>query len=224
MAMMKRTNTIFVLLLIFALIGAGCSGGERNAEGGNANENAPSAEDQETHADMSDMAMEAGEPAEMSIYHVESTWKNRRGEPVTLGSLRGKIQVVAMVYTHCEHACPRILADMKRIRDGLSPAAQERTRFTIVSIDPERDTPQRLSSFAEENDLSDEQWTLLNGDDGDVLELAALLGVRYKRVSDTDFVHSNMITVLDEEGVVAYQRKKLADSQEPILEAIENAL
>lgn len=173
------------------------------------------------HADM-EMEMGADEPTDESIYNVNSTWQNRHGESVGMNSLRGKVQVVAMVYTHCEHACPRILADMQRIRDGLREEALSATNFTIISIDPERDTPGRLTDFARENNLSDDQWTLLNGDEGDVLEIAALLGVKYKRISDTDFTHSNMITVLNKEGEVAYQRKQLSDQQGKVINVINN--
>lgn len=173
------------------------------------------------HSDHANMQMGSGEPTGESIYNVSSSWKTRHGDIVKLDSLRGKVQVVAMVYTHCEYACPRIVADMKRIRDSLSDEALAETNFTIVSIDPERDTPHRLQQFADENDLSDDQWTLLNGDQGDILELAALLGFKYKRTSDTDFTHSNMITVLNKEGEVAYQRNKLADKPTDAIKTIE---
>lgn len=173
------------------------------------------------HAAHETMDMGADEPTDESIYNVSSSWKNRYGHEVTLDSLRGKIQVVAMVYTHCEYACPRILADMKRIRDSLSEEALESTNFVIVSIDPERDTPSRLNTFAMENNLADSQWTLLNGGQGDVLEIAALLGVKYKRISDTDFTHSNIITVLNREGEVVHQRKKLTEQQTATVTEIE---
>lgn len=172
------------------------------------------------HAVHSQMKMASDEPTEESIYNVSSIWQNRYGHKVKLDSLRGKVQVVALVYTHCEFACPRILADMKRIRDQLPENKLNTTNFVIVSIDPKRDTPQRLRNFANENDLSDEQWTLLNGDEGDILELAALLGVKYKRINETDFTHSNMITVLNRQGEVAYRRKKLGDDPTAIVKTI----
>lgn len=174
--------------------------------------------DHSAHANM-DMGTE--EPSDESIYNVSSSWQTRHGNAVALDSLRGKVQVLAMVYTSCEYACPRILSDMKRIRDGLSEEALEHTNFTIVSIDPERDTPEKLHQFAQENDLSNEQWTLLQGTDGDILELAALLGFKYKRISVTDFTHSNLITVLNKEGEIAYQRKKLTDNPTETITKIE---
>lgn len=213
-----RYNGIASVVLTAALIFMGCSG-QNDGE-----DSPPSSQEKitgEGHGEHAKMGMDVGEHTDESIYNVTSSWKNRHGEEINLGELSGKTQVLAMVYTHCEHACPRILADMKRIRDALSDEALDETRFLIVSIDPERDTPDRLAQFAGENDLSEEQWTLLNGGQGDVLELAALLGVKYKRISDTDFTHSNMISVLNKEGEVVHQRKKLEDQQTAVINAIE---
>ncbi len=214
-------QSIGFFLAVAAFVLAACSSGEKQqtaqSQSGEMN---MSGDEHATHAEME---MEADEPTDESIYNVSSKWKNRHGEMVTLDSLRGKVQLVAMVYTHCEHACPRILADMKRIRDNLSEEILAHTNFTIISIDPERDTPQRLTDFANENNLTEDKWTLLNGDQGDVLEIAALLGVKYKRISDTDFTHSNMITVLNKEGEVIHQREKLEDQHPRVIAAIEQA-
>ncbi|SHF80064.1 protein SCO1/2 [Fodinibius roseus] len=218
MTIYSYQNTVFLFLVTAVFLAGACSSGEKQQ----AAQSDGMAMSDDEHAAHADMQMDAGEPTGESIYNVSSTWQNRRGESVTLNSLGGKVQVVAMVYTHCEHACPRILADMQRIRDGLPEKALSATNFTIISIDPERDTPGRLTDFARENNLSDDQWTLLNGDEGDILEIAALLGVKYKRISDTDFTHSNMITVLNKEGEVAYQRRQLTDQQDKIIDVIHD--
>lgn len=211
-------NNRLLSVIVFAMIvslGA-CSGKDGHRQESQSEKKMSSGD----HAAHSQMEMASDEPTGESIYNVSSVWKNRYGHKIKLDSLQGKVQLVAMVYTHCEFACPRILADMKRIRDRLSEKELTTTNFVIVSIDPERDTPNRLRNFAAENDLFDEKWTLLNGAYGDILELAALLGVKYKRISETDFTHSNMITVLNKQGEVAYQREKLGDDPAAIVEAI----
>lgn len=204
------------LLILIGILATGCSGESQNSE-----MHSGHMEEEMDHSAHSELAMESDEPTDESIYHASSLWKDRDNQDVTLSDFRGKVQVVAMVYTHCEFACPRILADMKRIRQNLSNQAQANTNFVIISIDPERDTPDRLSSFAGENNLDREHWTLLNGSQGDILEVAALLGVRFKRISETDYTHSNMITVLNREGEIVHQRKQLTNDQSGILQAVE---
>jgi protein SCO1/2 len=178
----------------------------------------------ENHSAHSEMEMEANTPTDESIYNVSSVWKNRNGNEIELSNLQGEIQIVTMVYTHCEFACPRILADMKRVEKELSQEELSDINFLIVSIDPERDTPERLKKFAGENNLSLDNWTLLNGSQGDILELSALLGVKYKKISETDFTHSNMLTVLNQEGEIIHQRMKLGNDTSPILASIRQAL
>jgi protein SCO1 len=97
---------------------------------------------------------------------------------------------------------------MKRIEAELRERGVQ-AGFVVVSIDPERDTPARLAAFAEATRLDPREWTLLTGSDDGVMELAALLGVRYRRVSDMDFEHSNVITLVDDEGRILYRQTGL---------------
>jgi protein SCO1/2 len=207
-----RRSVVLVFTCLLGLALGSCSAKRERSPGGEHSKQAS-----HDHAPMED-----GEPTDNSIYHVESTWTTQGGKQIQLKGLQGKIQVVAMVYTHCEFACPRILADMKRIRSSLSETEQEQTNFVIVSIDPDRDTPRRLKEFAVENNLASDNWTLLHGKPGNILELAALLDVKYKRISDTDFTHSNIITVLDRQGEIAFQQMKLGDQPVNAVQAIKS--
>ena len=151
--------------------------------------------------------MVAGAPVnDMSLYQVASEWMNENGDRVHLDTLAGTTQVVAMAYTSCEVACPRIVASMKTIQKKMNSGD---VGFVLISIDPERDSPEALKAYAEKMKMDDSTWTLLTGSPDNVLELAALLGVRYRKLADGEFAHSNMITVLDEHGEIIHQQKGL---------------
>jgi protein SCO1 len=160
----------------------------------------------------------ATEPADFSIYHAESTWTDQHGERRAIGTLAGRVQVVGMVYTSCAYACPRMVLDMKRIEDELG--RRDDVGFVLVSIDPERDTPARLAEFATGARLDPARWTLLQGDEGDILELAALLGVQYRRMADGEFIHSNLLTVLDRTGQVVHRQLGLGADPAATLDVI----
>jgi protein SCO1 len=164
--------------------------------------------------------LEAGEHTDHSIFHLESSWWDQHGERRELASLGGRVQVVSMVYTYCAHTCPQILVDMKRIEAALEAGEWEGVGFVLVSVDPERDTPGRLRHFAESTRLDPTRWTLLGGSDGDVLELAMLLGVRFRRESATDFSHSNVLLVLDPAGEIVFRQVGLGADPAPLLAAI----
>lgn len=157
-----------------------------------------------------------------SVYQLDSHWTLPDGSEIRLAELAGRVQVLAMVYTHCQHACPRIIADMRSIRSRLGESGA-RVGYALVSLDPERDDAERLREFRTKTGLG-EGWTLMRADEGSVRELAAVLGIRYRRVSDEDFIHSNIISVLDSEGVLVHRQVGLGVDPEESAAAIRELL
>ena len=147
-----------------------------------------------------------------SIYHSKSTWETQDGRKASLvnlsGSdgLRGSPVVVAMLYTSCQASCPLTLSDLNKIKNGLSHEEQKKVRFAVFSFDSDRDKPQHLKSFALKQGIDLLQWTFFHGSPSSVRELAALLGIRFKKVDGGDFDHSNIISILDPEGVIIHQQ------------------
>jgi len=140
-----------------------------------------------------------------SLYQLDSTWTNDAGQAVKLGTLRGRVQVVALFFARCTYACPIIVHDLNRIEAALPESARAKVGFTLVTIDTERDTPEALRIYREVHKLPSNRWTLLNGTPDDTLELAALLGVKFKREASGQFAHSTIITVLNPEGEIVHQ-------------------
>ncbi len=144
-----------------------------------------------------------------SIYQVSSSWVTQDDQQINISDLKGQFVVMAMTYTSCEFSCPLIVADMKKIISKIPDRQKQHVRLVLLSIDPENDTPAVMKAFAQKTRLAPDQWTLLKGDAGDVLEIAALLGVRYKKMPDGEYAHSNIITLLNPEGEVIHQQNGL---------------
>lgn len=152
-----------------------------------------------------------------SLYQVESRWTTDAGKLIKLGDLAGKPQVVLMFFSRCTTACPILMNDLKRISAALTPEQRAKVGFTMVSFDAEHDTPAALAEYRRAWGLPKDNWTLLNGKPDDVLELAALLGVKYKQDANGQFAHSNVISVLNARGEIAYQQTGLnADVDETV--------
>ncbi len=98
---------------------------------------------------------------------------------------------------------------MQRIEAALPENLRTNTGFLLISFDSERDTPAALKVYRAKRELSNQNWTLLRGEPDDVRELAALLGVIYKRDANGDFAHSNVITLLNAEGEIVFQQPGL---------------
>ncbi|HLT46218.1 MAG TPA: SCO family protein [Rubricoccaceae bacterium] len=158
---------------------------------------------------------------EASLYQVEAAWTSDAGTPAALADFRGTPVVLTMGYTSCGYACPMLVQDMKKIASSLPEGTP--ARFVLVSMDPERDTPEALRAFRAAHDLGDD-WTLLTGSAADVRTLAALLGVRYRPEAGGAIAHSNVITVLDRDGVVAAQQEGLGADPGTAAAALQQAL
>ena len=141
-----------------------------------------------------------------SVYDLPGSWRDQSGARRSLATLRGAPVLLAMVYTHCTATCPLAVSELKRIA-----ASDAGVRFVLVSLDPARDDPAQLSAFARRLELDPARWTLLTGGDGDVRELAATLGVRYRQVTPQDLSHSNLITLLDRDGRIVRQSSGRVD-------------
>lgn len=145
-------------------------------------------------------------PAE-SIFHLTDSFQTQENIPFTLSMLKGKPTVVGMIFTHCTYACPRLTADIKNIADSLK-GEKEKVNFLLVSFDTKRDTLDRLNKFAEENGLN-KNWILLHGREDAVRTLSVLLNVQYEKDAEGNFSHSNLVSVLDKNGVLQYQKEGL---------------
>lgn len=69
--------------------------------------------------------------------------------PLALSDLRGKVVLMFFGYTSCPDVCPITLAVISRVFAAMTPQEQEKLAALFVSLDPERDTPDRLRQYTE---------------------------------------------------------------------------
>lgn len=163
--------------------------------------------------------------SDMSIYNLPSHWTTQDGNEIELKQLQGKVLVMVMIYTSCQAACPRLVADMRNIEKQIPKDQKDDVQYVFVSIDPKIDTPERFTSFAKENQMEDDKWLFLRGSEDDTREFAAVLAVNYKQISPMDFSHSNIISVFNKAGELAHQQEGLGvDNKETVKAIIDLAI
>ena len=69
------------------------------------------------------------------------------GEMRSADELRGRVVLMYFGYTHCPDACPMSLGRIKRALAELPADKAERTTVVFVTVDPDRDTPDRVRSY-----------------------------------------------------------------------------
>ncbi len=127
---------------------------------------------------------------------------DQNGEEIALADLQGKPVLISWGFTNCPDICPLTLREMRQIRNDLGEQGDD-VNFVFVSVDGERDTPQRLAQYFAT--LDTEFVYGMTGDPERVREIGAPLGVdfAYTEPDENGFYtvnHTAGMFLLDEEG------------------------
>lgn len=204
-----------VALLIAVVSALSCSSGSKTEPAKSATDLKKGCCSKETNAGASTAI------SDESIFNISSQWKTQKREAFEFSMLKGKVTVAAMIFTSCQSACPRIMADIKKIESNLSVTERKQVQFLLITMDPVRDTPGRLSAFKNEHQLND-SWTLICSAEDATTEIANVLGVRIKKLSGEGFDHSNTIFVIGTNGVIAQKQEGLGGEPTETLAAIKS--
>jgi len=156
-----------------------------------------------------------------SVFQIDSSWTNDDSQSVRLSSLRGRPQLVVMFFASCQMTCPLIVSQVKQLEASLPAESRGKVGFTLVSFDSTRDTPAALKEYRAAHSLSAANWTLLAGSADGVLDLAAVLGVKFKQDAQGQFSHSNLITLLNADGEIVQQFAGLNPNRDQLKAEIE---
>jgi len=86
---------------------------------------------------------------------------DQRGRAFGTDQLRGKVWVADFVFTSCADAGPRLTRKMRALQDRLDP--HTRIGLLQISVDPERDTPDKLRQYSETYGAREDVWRFLTG-------------------------------------------------------------
>jgi protein SCO1/2 len=80
--------------------------------------------------------------------------------------LAGKVWVADFIFTSCSDACPRLTARMRNLQDRLDLG--EPIGLLSITVDPERDTPQKLAEYARTSGARTRLWKFVTGPQAEV--------------------------------------------------------
>lgn len=130
--------------------------------------------------------------------------RDQHGRPFTNQTLQDRWTFISFGYTHCPDICPTTLAMLTSMEKQLQASAGTSDyQIAFVSVDPERDTQQRLAEYI---DFFNPAFLGVTGDDSELQRLTRPLGILYAKVitekSAMGYVmdHSASIVLIDPQG------------------------
>ena len=124
---------------------------------------------------------------------------DHNGKPRRLEDFRGKAVVLFFGFTHCPDICPTTLADIAQAVKTLGADAG-RVQVLMVSVDPERDTPESLAKYVT---AFDPRFIALRGDLAATRKVAGEFKIYFEKAKSGDSYtvnHSAQSYVIDAQG------------------------
>jgi cytochrome oxidase Cu insertion factor (SCO1/SenC/PrrC family) len=160
--------------------------------------------------------VEGGVLTRLDLEPPQSSLIDQHGQRVSLADVHGHRTLLTFAFGHCTTVCPTVVRDVLAARRA---AGAPDVRLIVVTLDPWRDTPDRLPYLAR-------QWELASGDrvlSGDVAEVEATLdalGVGRRRNEVNGAVdHASTVMLLDARGRIAWRIDGWGGSVRQILSA-----
>lgn len=136
-----------------------------------------------------------------SVYHTipDFSFTNQFGQTITQETLEGKIYVADFFFTSCPTICPKMTGQLARVQEEFM--RDEQVVLLSYTVDPARDTVQKLKKYAEEYNAVPGKWQFLTGDKSAIYEHARkgyYLAAADESVEiENDFVHTERMVLVD---------------------------
>jgi protein SCO1/2 len=145
----------------------------------------------------------------------EFSLTERSGKTVTRSELAGKIWVADFFYTTCPGPCPMLTSRLSALYEKVG--AKDNVRLVSISLDPAKDTPEVLQTYASKFKAGP-NWFFLTGDKAAIYELALKgfkLAVAEERNNPEPITHSTKLMLVDREGWVRGIYEGVGEDQNP---------
>ncbi len=148
-----------------------------------------------------------------TIYHKIPAFHfiSQDDEIINNKSLASNLYITDFFFMSCPSICPKVKKQMLRIYKRYEQ--QDLIKLVSHTIDPKRDTPDRLKQYAENLNVNTNKWLFLTGDQDEILDIADDYFVAAMENEDAPggFDHSGKVLLVDTKGHI----RAFADGTDP---------
>ena len=126
------------------------------------------------------------------------------GETFRLSEQKDKVTLLFFGYTSCPDVCPTTMADLKRALDNLSSKNLKQVQVVFITVDPKRDTPERVQEYA---DHFNTEFIGLSGSEEELAKVWNAYGIYRLEVPGVSAAgysvdHTARITMINKDGTM----------------------
>lgn len=165
-------------------------------------------------------------PADPAVQQLEKigapfSLTDAKGKSFSSDKLSGRPHAIFFGFTHCPDVCPTTLARLTKLRQQLGKGG-ETFDIVLISVDPERDTPQDLDRYVS---MFPGPVTALTGTAQEIAEVTKAFGIYSKKVPDNQggytVDHSSQVLLFNRDGsfggTITFE-----EADEPALQKLRN--
>lgn len=127
---------------------------------------------------------------------------NQDGKPFGSSNLAGKIWIADFIYSTCPGPCPMISTRMSEMQ---KPLAKTDVHFVSFTVDPDKDTPERLREYAGQLRAEPGRWDFLTGPKSEIYNLSLngfKLAAAARSSENPEPLHSTRMILVDRHGQI----------------------
>jgi protein SCO1/2 len=150
--------------------------------------------------------LQNGKPVDDTVWHKIKPFKllNQFGDSVGIDDWGGKIIVANFFFTSCPSICPTLTRNMKKLQTAFIKT-DTIVRFISFTVDPLRDTVQKVKAYGDKYGINHDTWWMLTGPKKEIYDIAFnefKASVVSEGKVDTNFIHTEKFFLLDRDKVV----------------------
>lgn len=151
------------------------------------------------------------------------SYTNQEGNTFGLKDMKGDITVASLIFTSCTTVCSPITANLAKLQ-RMSEEKGLNVHFLSFSVDPEVDTPEKLTEFGNKFEADYTKWNFLTGYSQEQIETFGpenFKTIVAKPKNGGEVVHGTSIYLIDQEGTIVKSYDGLDVPFEEILEHVK---
>ena len=138
-----------------------------------------------------------------TLYHQIPDWsfENQNSQIITSEQLDNKIKLVDFFFTSCPTICPRMTLNMHKIQSILKKNCLTDIELLSFTVDPIKDTSEKLLEYANSYNVDSTNWNMLTGDQATIYDLGVngfLVPNQEDALAPGGFLHSEKLILLDQ--------------------------